>query len=200
MYSVTTVSIRAALAGGDFSTSGIHQHATSFNPRRPCGRRPFHLYTTELLSCFNPRRPCGRRQSAIACSLAPATFQSAPPLRAATIQFRPALECGEVSIRAALAGGDLAALQSALNSLCFNPRRPCGRRRGVSNCHHGNNLFQSAPPLRAATNGPKATTHGNPVSIRAALAGGDHASVGIKDLMMRFNPRRPCGRRLPTFD
>ena len=34
----------------------------SFNPRSPCGERPFIWATSSPIPCFNPRSPCGERQ------------------------------------------------------------------------------------------------------------------------------------------
>ena len=128
-YVEIVVSIRAARVGGDV---GVGQKATasaSFNPRRPCGRRR------------------GRHGRASRCL----GFQSAPPVWAATA-YHPRRQCFiAVSIRAARVGGDLRLLQSACVSSCFNPRRPCGRRQRNNLIMHPHRVFQSAPPVWAAT-------------------------------------------------
>ncbi len=189
-----------------------------FNPRRPCGRRRsanlplgvvpdvsiraalaggdnLLLYLNPLVKCFNPRRPCGRRPPLRCSRWLPSQFQSAPPLRAATGKLIVHKVFSEVSIRAALAGGDHEYPLCSSRGDCFNPRRPCGRRLKNSTLHQNNTMFQSAPPLRAATllfcvrrdigafqSAPplRAATlrwrvawSAELVSIRAALAGGD---------------------------
>ena len=80
----------------------------------------------------------------------------------------------EVSIRAALTGGDLADTLASAQSLCFNPRRPHGRR-----------LLTETVSFSPES-----------VSIRAALTGGDSRSMPPGKAESCFNPRRPHGRRL----
>ena len=147
-------------------------------------------------------------------------FQSAPPARAAT----PAGATTRPEGRG------------------FNPRRPRGRRREavrglraqgavsiraaraggderVSEGYHRDvDLFQSAPPARAATPPTRTSSalpacfnprrprgrrqdlrcpcpQGGGVSIRAARAGGDY-TLGESEVALKgFNPRRPRGRR-----
>ena len=79
-------------------------------------------------------------------------FQSAPPSRAATMDR----------------------VKKHLGIVCFNPRRPHGRRPSCLAQTPRSREFQSAPPSRAAT--PAAP-------VRTGRPAG-------------FNPRRPHGRRL----
>ena len=101
----------------------------------------------------------------------------------------------------------------------FNPRPPCGGRRGIVRSFVSPPAFQSTPPVRGATlchselseaieisiHAPRAGgdlltsralfSLGNAISIHAPRAGGDtyprHDFRGI----LYFNPRPPCGGR-----
>ena len=147
-----------------------------FNPRPPCGGRPFRP-SIALLSWhnFNPRPPCGGRQTGpkgdtgatgisihapraggdifeVSNLFCPKEFQSTPPVRGATEN-----------------GPELVNLPRD-----FNPRPPCGGRRIARTamsisvvisihapraggdwdcpCHlHPRIAFQSTPPVRGAT-------------------------------------------------
>ena len=168
-----------------------------FNPRSPCGERPFAIFFPVLMSIsihaprvgsdfqekrvrcrrklnFNPRSPCGERQRTIICSVSP-------------LYFNPRSPCGE---RPALPhqrklrfqfqstlpvwGATIVGFVRAEKVLHFNPRSPCGERRSV--------LMQSHPATR--------------ISIHAPRVGSDQA-VGLPALPDKyFNPRSPCGERL----
>ena len=172
-------------------------------------------------SCFNPRRPRGRRLQKIVEAQEKELFQSTPPARAATAGRHARLPANSVSIHAAREGGDGIALlpsstpepfqstppaRAATASqrvmwwwgLCFNPRRPRGRRRRRPSRSSGHGrfnprrprgrrperanakyraiLFQSTPPARAATAAMSPFPRDDGVSIHAAREGGDHSS------------------------
>ena len=145
------VSIRAARVGGDRQLAATNSNKICFNPRRPCGRRPVHA------PAFDGKH----------------LFQSAPPVWAATVYDTGRTGSKGVSIRAARVGGDHAGNPVVIFSRGFNPRRPCGRRHRSHKLSQQLKLFQSAPPVWAAT-----------------------IAVGVGASRVSFNPRRPCGRRL----
>ena len=103
------------------------------------------------------------------------TFQSTHPVRGATpLQF-PILRFARVSIHAPRAGCDPAAGVPTMSGQCFNPRTPCGVRRG---------FVQAVWPVVQ-------------VSIHAPRAGCDISCPAWKTASIRsFNPRTPCGVRL----
>ena len=81
--------------------------ANSFNPRTPCGVRPFLCkYIDFVILRFNPRTPCGVR-------LRTGAYGDTTP---------------EVSIHALLAECDILLMQGLMDSGSFNPRTPCGVR------------------------------------------------------------------------
>ncbi len=145
--------------------------SSSFNPRPPCGGRRDAIGVRLLARCsFNPRPPCGGRPHAgVASACVDACFNPRPPC-----------------------GGRRAVTAAALDSRGFNPRPPCGGRPAP----HGavSELFQSAPPVRGATDDVDRGAGG--VSIRAPRAGGDpQRSSALARLDASFNPRPPCGGR-----
>ena len=102
-----------------------------FNPRSPCGERPFSgRHAVRRAKHFNPRSPCGERQDAIGCIVREELFQSTLPMRGAT---------------------HYGSSHSA-NNCYFNPRSPCGERPAAQS-PEGPNLpgFQSTLPMRGAT-------------------------------------------------
>ena len=101
-------------------------------------------------------------------------FQSALPLRGATAGLRRDLLDSRISIRAPLAGSDGRAARCSARRRNFNPRSPCGERRGIAGRRSlAQGEFQSALPLRGATR------------LRSFCAGATRY----------FNPRSPCGER-----
>ena len=56
-----TISIHAPRAGSDEGLQKRGQHQTYFNPRSPCGERPFMCLPPSRRRYFNPRSPCGER-------------------------------------------------------------------------------------------------------------------------------------------
>ena len=102
----------------------------------------------------------------------------------------------------------------------FNPRSPCGLRLNSTVFCYGSDRFQSTQPMRAATNPSfsycliryrfqstqpmRAATKylyaaAGPatISIHAAHAGCDKSKEPPPVLPDNFNPRSPCGLRLP---
>ena len=58
--------------------------------------------------------------------------------------------------------------------------------------------FQSTLPLRGATFAPGTDTMRSAISIHAPLAGSDRAGRCLRRSGRDFNPRSPCGERLPV--
>ena len=106
------------------------------------------------------------------------TFQSTPPVRRATEDAGSVktIAIAKVSIHAPRAEGDSSPRRSTGRTAggSFNPRPPCGGRRGRRAVDQDiGRKFQSTPPVRRATqSAPEAPPRPN-----------------------RFNPRPPCGGR-----
>ena len=151
-----------------------------------------------LQSChFNPRSPCGERHFDPELFLLNWQFQSTLPVRGATKEACACTTSTTISIHAPRAGSDPAAVlaydggrsfQSTLPvrgattlwaatscvPMDFNPRSPCGERRGCSENHVVNRY----------------------ISIHAPRAGSDPARLVLRSVGCDFNPRSPCGERL----
>ena len=124
----------------------------------------------------------------------------------------------QISIHAPLAGSDLMLTTIYLHQCDFNPRSPCGERRGPRQLLAVTMGFQSTLPLRGATALERQPFSGYTISIHAPLAGSDyqavwsldgyvisiHAPLAGSDRCLGpqtpgsryFNPRSPCGERL----
>ena len=147
--------------------------AQDFNPRSPCGERP-----------FLPEVPQGHREISIRAPLAGSDSRRLRP-RPSRLDFNPRSPCGERR-----KGGVIPALP-----VYFNPRSPCGERRCAWRSISCSTGFQSALPLRGATrcSRPSAspTSNFNPRSPC-----GERLTLLPRRLSQRhFNPRSPCGER-----
>ena len=145
------ISIHAPLAGCDQDAALDAKITQDFNPRTPCGVRQFHH---------------GSKSFSL-------EFQSTHPLRGATKQDRVCPYFSRISIHAPLAGCDSATPTTPPRTRHFNPRTPCGVRRGRDPVH---DLFAV-------------------ISIHAPLAGCDSIVSAQATSCAYFNPRTPCGVR-----
>ena len=106
--------------------------------------------------------------------------------------FNPRTPCG---VRPARHTG-------ASASTHFNPRTPCGVRHLHHDTQRRTRRFQSTHPLRGATDLRGCLVTSDGISIHAPLAGCDEREVFAPARGKHFNPRTPCGVRLPqcAFD
>ena len=123
------ISIHAPLAGCDAKRHNQHGDKTHFNPRTPCGVRPFRVpVDTHSIE-----------------------FQSTHPLRGATSPFPLGRFFAHISIHAPLAGCDAVACAIHREAGSFQSTHPL---RGATAFHRRVSLaerFQSTHPLRGAT-------------------------------------------------
>ena len=168
---------------------------------------------------FNPRTPCGVRRPQIEHILLTIRFQSTHPLRGATRAAQQGSGKKQISIHAPLAGCDLFPFTLLFVPGNFNPRTPCGVRRGKTQMGLEAVAFQSTHPLRGATFAfcsflyclgisihaplagcdiiaPYVSAYGDDISIHAPLAGCDDPLQRYVLFVSYFNPRTPCGVRL----
>ena len=153
-----------------------------FNPRSPCGERPFITRSPLELLNFNPRSPCGERPLDCLYYIIFSKFQSTLPVWGATYRdaletvddqyFNPRSPCGErpdgrrvpeknshFNPRSPCGERPLGArpLRRALGD--FNPRSLCGERRRTARDCLGQTRFQSTLPVwRATQRAPAAGT------------------------------------------
>ena len=213
------ISIHVPLAGSDIVHQfgfvdrliSIHAPLAGSDPRT----RPSSTRTTY----FNPRSPCGERPDAESTSLSTSPFQSTLPLRGATSATNLWHHACMISIHAPPAGSDCFGVSGLALFVYFNPRSPCGERRGTRAVRHrfqdfnprspcGERpvrecalsvvvLFQSTLPLRGATLDGSERGFLGVISIHAPLAGSDRRPPARASSPRNFNPRSPCGERRP---
>ena len=123
-------------------------------------------------------------------------FQSARPVRGATVLYPDSTSYEIISIRAPRAGRDTTATASKTIPTDFNPRAPCGARPKKPPTRPQDCIFQSARPVRGATNRLTKKIDALNISIRAPRAGRDLNFTAGFLMRMDFNPRAPCGARL----
>ena len=105
-----------------------------------------------------------------------------------------------ISIHAPLAGCDASQSPRQTRRSNFNPRTPCGVRRGSPSLLSRSAVFQSTHPLRGATSFSLSMLHlTSLISIHAPLAGCDTETVIAFLGRYDFNPRTPCGVRQQKY-
>ena len=239
------ISTHAPLAGRDCSSTPASRWRRDFNPRAPCGARlsPGLRYYGGRAG-FQPTRPLRGATSSRTPSFTSRTFQPTRPLRGATAAPLGAVRPATISTHAPLAGRDCHAPQQRSTTFIsthaplagrdeiqtdvlrrttyFNPRAPCGARRGgvQQSADHKSisthaplagrdeafntgaksiEQFQPTRPLRGATDRlmpvllAMAAKFQPTRPLRGATGKRHHDMRSISD----FNPRAPCGAR-PT--
>ena len=179
----------------------------NFNPRTPCGVRPWATWTVFMRSIFQSTHPLrGATDIPFSSGLVLRGFQSTHPLRGATITLcgngyylvfqsthplrgatnPTVMQLGQlrISIHAPLAGCDWLLTKFAQPGDHFNPRTPCGVRRcrygTCQTCRH----FNPRTPCGVRQIRDRYCGRISAISIHAPLAGCDF-------------PRPSLPRRLP---
>ena len=171
------VSIHALLAECDAASTITAVYPVRFNPRTPCGVRPDDEDEEKDADSVSIHALLAE------CDLA------APPTKKQPARFNPRTPCGvrpgQCSIRHDDSG--------------FNPRTPCGVRRRADPVQARPDRFQSTHSLRSATRGVIFNNGSKEVSIHALLAECDNGKATSPLTTTGFNPRTPCGVRLPGW-
>ena len=131
-----------------------------FNPRAPCGARPFRVdfsYKPIIVSIHAPH--AGRDTPSAVSSTDVTGFQSTRPMRGATREAEIYLD-----------------LLSR-----FNPRAPCGARPQYTDTRESRFGFQSTRPMRGATGHWISDLGTSLVSIHAPHAGRDLGLPAFSD-------------------
>ena len=123
------ISIHAPRAGSDHARRRVLRRRLDFNPRSPCGERPWLFSRLSGRLDFNPRSPCGERLL----------------LAAARGERRV------ISTHAPRAGSDICPARGTSDRTHFNPRSPCGERRRPPSGSSTRPTFQPTLPVRGAT-------------------------------------------------
>ena len=106
-----------------------------------------------------------------------------------------------ISIHAPRVGSDDIAEQCYnIAKLNFNPRSPCGERPSDTTVSgRQSSRFQSTLPVWGATHISFGYRQGGLISIHAPRVGSDAVGKQRLRLDRNFNPRSPCGERLPPL-
>ena len=101
------ISTHAPLAGRDLRPARLLLWISHFNPRAPCGARPFASRAIcPSWNYFNPRAPCGARRGPKRGKRLRKSFQPTRPLRGATAGWCNGSTPVSISTHAPLAGRD----------------------------------------------------------------------------------------------
>ena len=180
LSSIKSISIHAPRAGRDPQLRPVEPNNINFNPRAPCGARPF-IYVYNYVARpnhFNPRAPCGARPiTTFGIALLTNISIHAPRAGRDDEDGVHIQDCNAISIHAPRAGRD------------GNPDKKSSSPEG----------FQSTRPVRGATSSPSLNQVDHGISIHAPRAGRDHPWPGYTWTIHNFNPRAPCGARRPVF-
>ena len=163
------ISIHAPHAGSDDRFIISLKVNCYFNPRSPCGERPYGMYVSgKNQRNFNPRSPCGERLGTSEPASCSRIFQSTLPMRGATelakkLNGTEAISIhaphagsdrwtglsgdrGLISIHAPHAGSDCRPETSRDAAFYFNPRSPCGERLASFHVNHTPSDFNPRSP------------------------------------------------------
>ena len=166
------ISTHAPLAGRDYHSMAARRQGYDFNPRAPCGARLQQRTSLRIPCPFQPTRPLRGATSPCLSSFPSMIFQPTRPLRGATSLNRNYSAYTIISTHAPLAGRDVPCSHAAAKPRYFNPRAPCGARRGARTSR-----------TRATNFNPRAPCGARPSCVRCSPRG------------CYFNPRAPCGAR-----
>ena len=123
------ISIHAPRAGRDCEARvAVNAAVISIHAPR-AGRDAHQDRRLPLCHHFNPRAPCGARPYTLKTTAPSMTFQSTRPVRGATREVRRVAGWRAISIHAPRAGRDSEGRLQELPEQHFNPRAPCGARR-----------------------------------------------------------------------
>ena len=146
-----------------------------FNPRSPCGERPYVNKNDEwsgIISIHAPRVGSDRDR------------------------FAPFSVNLDISIHAPRVGSDQHHSQISAAMIYFNPRSPCGERLATTeNAYGGYYISIHAPRVGSDAilgHGAEQTI----ISIHAPRVGSDPCTGAGTRTVRYFNPRSPCGERL----
>ncbi len=170
----------------------------NFNPRPPCGGRPFNFHIPPSASIFQSTPPVwGATGQPAAYDLCGGDFNPRPPCGGRLDRIIAETEgATRISIHAPRVGGDPGQVRRHNGRRHFNPRPPCGGRQMLKLSDIFLRRFQSTPPVWGATLDTQANGVLIYISIHAPRVGGDTTRSHFKGWQKYFNPRPPCGGRL----
>ena len=149
----------------------------------------------QLISIHAPRVGCDLNRSGLFVQTV--KFQSTHPVWGATAVAVATRVSTEISIHAPRVGCDLLHQVPGGLGLNFNPRTPCGVRRGFRFLSICMTLFQSTHPVWGATSASRWSARARrSFQSTHPVWGATLCSRGSRWRKFDFNPRTPCGVRL----
>ena len=103
---ITKISIHAPRAGSDPCRSSASLSEANFNPRSPCGERPYVYMRQAGCVYFNPRSPCGERHTKGSGDTCGSTISIHAPRAGSDESALPHAFHVRISIHAPRAGSD----------------------------------------------------------------------------------------------
>ena len=123
------ISIHAPHAGRDPRGPPSRPPCGYFNPRAPCGARPWPRSSRTRRPNFNPRAPCGARPDGPCPIVRGLVFQSTRPMRGATNVLLLRRWKKIFQSTRPMRGATRRRRPRWIWQSYFNPRAPCGARR-----------------------------------------------------------------------
>ena len=214
------ISIHAPRVGGDWAAHLPACSAEHFNPRPPCGGRRDASILLALFPYFNPRPPCGGRRAIQPAAQHSCKFQSTPPVWGATarfigqghnlLHFNPRPPCGGRRMIGCMIfqmvvfqstppvwGATRPGLSACPLRPYFNPRPPCGGRLPANGQRYTGRAISIHAPRVGGDKSAICVSSLLTISIHAPRVGGDSNRAQYLRFGCNFNPRPPCGGRLP---
>ena len=147
------ISTHAPLAGRDRCLQFLHNPQGIISTHAPLAGRDSCLRRNGAsIILFQPTRPLRGATCPLMPVISPVLiFQPTRPLRGATGERVAVHTPAQISTHAPLAGRDRVLMGNSISSWYFNPRAPCGARRGVDGRTRPAGGFQPTRPLRGAT-------------------------------------------------
>ena len=191
VYSLFTISIHAPRVGSDNEDPRVLLLRTNFNPRSPCGERRIPQFTADDHRHFNPRSPCGERRGNCGRWPYDGTISIHAP-RVGSDDLLRALPQHPQRFQSTLPvwGATAALLTSSRKRSYFNPRSPCGERRGYK-LQTAINKFQSTLPVWGATYSEPMQGSIAGISIHAPRVGSDPRSRALTVCRSKFQSTLP---------
>ena len=200
------ISIHAPLAGCDDADDGYFSDTVEISIHAPLAGCDGHLRPVRAsVDHFNPRTPCGVRPRRTSTPCGVSRFQSTHPLRGATLDDSHYNSTSAFQSTHPLRGATRRRIGGVGRQMHFNPRTPCGVRRGAyvdydavwfisihaplagcdgreASARRSTAEFQSTHPLRGATRLSARYSRLMAISIHAPLAGCDAGEMTFEDV------------------
>ena len=188
----STRPVWGATAGGDGAADVIH--VSIHAPR--VGRDPNESVNGACVIGFNPRAPCGARPWSTCRAASWHLFQSTRPVWGATVLFLLLSNVVLVSIHAPRVGRDCIQRAPSDRNNGFNPRAPCGARPPFCIWNRRLKSFNPRAPCGAR---PAATSRAPPIKgfNPRAPCGARLCRVDLLCLRCKFQSTRPVWGATP---